>query len=124
MPRLITILLVALALANAATAQTEQKAQVIATNLRNDAVVLKYEYTLREYSWSIMTHELGGNDEVTYRRPANLPGCKQLMEWGLDKGRFVVYARGNELCDEPMSICETTSYTLTIRNVSCQWQRQ
>ena len=104
--------------------KADEKAQVIVTSFRPDAVTLKYYYEFRDYSWAIMTHELEGDDEVTYRRPANLVGCKQLIDWGIDKGRFAIIANGKELCDEPMSICEVTSYTVEVHNVGCKWKKK
>ncbi|MSO97630.1 MAG: hypothetical protein EXR11_05340 [Rhodospirillaceae bacterium] len=123
--RALLLLIGTLALhAASAFAQEEEKAQVVVTNFRNEPVTIKYVYVFRDYSWAFMTHELDANGEITYRRPANLPGCKQLVDWGIDKGRFVILANNAELCDEPMSICEVTNYTVEVHNVGCKWKKK
>ena len=120
--RLAAVAAALLLFSTAAQAQ-EEKAEISVTSFRNDAVVVKYEYVFKEYEWAIMSYELAGQDEVTYRRPANLPGCNLLKDWGIDQGRFSVSTGNESICTGPLSICDTTNYTIEVHPGGCKWRK-
>jgi hypothetical protein len=96
------------------------KAEIVISSFMTDTVTVTYDYVFREYSWNLMTYDLAGQDEVTYRRPANLPGCKQLAEWGIDQGRFTILAGGKQHCTGPLSICDRTNWSIEVHPGGCK----
>lgn len=114
------ILLGLLAISTVASAQSEEKAQIIVTSFRKDTVTVKYDYVFKSFAWNLMTYALSPEGEITYKRPANLPGCKQLGQMGIDQGKFTIAANNVEVCSGPLSICDTTNYEIEVHERGCR----
>ncbi|MBL8630379.1 MAG: hypothetical protein JNM81_12155 [Rhodospirillaceae bacterium] len=117
----ISTLMASTLMANAASGQ-EDKTEIQVTSFLNDVATLKYEYVFRQYSWALMSYDLDAQDDVTYRRPANLPGCKQLIDWGIDKGRFTITSNDKEVCSGPLSICDMRNFSIEVHPGGCKWR--
>jgi hypothetical protein len=119
---MIAILMAFAALATPpALAQTQEKAQIIVSNERNEPVVMQFAYAFRQYSWDLMRQEIPSDGELTYRFPVGLPGCEKLHEWGLADGLLTISNASGTLCAKRISLCDQTAVAMHVQMSQCVW---
>jgi len=101
----------------------EDKAEVNILNNRDEAVVMRFDYSFRDYHWNLIQHTIDARDEITYRYPSNIPGCEKLREWRITDGTFTISNARGPLCQKRISLCDKhlTTMTVTVTPEQCLW---
>ncbi len=87
-------------------AQSQDKAAINIINSRNEAVVMRFEYAFREYTWKLIEHTIDPQDDITYLYPSNIPGCERLREWRITDGLLTISNAKGPLCQKRISLCD------------------
>lgn len=118
-------LLVTLAMAgwiNTAAAQSAEKVEIAIMNNRREPVTMQFKYAFREYTWTLMTHVIDEGDDVLYRFPANIPGCKKLREWRITDGVLSILNNRGLVCEKRISLCDQVHMSMDVRQDVCNWR--
>jgi hypothetical protein len=113
--------LAALVLSASAHAQDADKAEINIVNARNEAVVMRFEYAFRQYTWKLIEHTIGAQDDVTYRYPSNIPGCERLREWRITDGLLTISNAKGALCQKRISLCDKYISKMDVGQTTCTW---
>jgi hypothetical protein len=104
-----------------ATAQSDGKAEINIINNRDEAVVMRFEYAFRDYTWKLMEHTVAAQDEILYRFPSNIPGCERLRDWRITDGILTISNTKGTICQKRISLCDKVSTTMDVRQDVCNW---
>ena len=110
-----------LMLAAAAPAWADDKVEINIVNNRNEAVTMRFEYAFRDYTWKLIEHGVDAQDELTYRFPANIPGCERLRDWRITDGILTISNIKGPLCQKRISLCDKYETTMTVGERECRW---
>jgi hypothetical protein len=102
-------------------AQAQEKVQINIVNDRNEPVVMLFEYAFRNYTWTLMQHVIDPQDEITYRFPANIPGCEHLRDWRITDGILTISNTKGPLCQKRISLCDRNLATMSVGSATCDW---
>ena len=103
-----------------ASAQDE-KVEINIVNNRKEAVVMRFEYAFRDYTWKLMEHTIDAQDEITYRFPANIPGCERLRDWRITDGILSISNARGALCQKRISLCDKFVTMMDVGDATCTW---
>jgi hypothetical protein len=100
----------------------QDKAEIFVANNRNEPVTMTFHYAFRQYTWSIMQHQIESQDDVLYRFPSNIPGCQYLRDWQITDGILRIANAGGLLCEKRISLCDKRASAMTVGATSCGWK--
>jgi hypothetical protein len=104
-----------------AQAQDAEKAEINIVNERNEAVVMRFEYAFRQYTWKLIEHTIDAQDDVTYRYPSDIPGCERLREWRITDGLLTISNAKGALCQKRISLCDKYTSKMDVSQTTCTW---
>ncbi len=107
--------------ASPAFAQSEEKVEINIVNDRSEPIVMLFEYAFRDYTWKLMEHTIDAQDEITYRFPANIPGCERLRDWHITDGLLTISNAKGALCKKRISLCDKYMTRMDVGNATCDW---
>lgn len=117
-----SLCMVMLALAaTPAFAQAQEKVEINIVNDRSEPVVMLFEYAFRDYTWKLMQHTIDAKDEITYRFPANIPGCERLRDWHITDGLLTISNGKGPLCQKRVSLCDKYMTRMDVGDRTCNW---
>lgn len=108
-------------LAIATPAAAADKVEINVMNNRSEPIVMRFEYAFRQYTWKLMEHPVSAGDDVTYRFPANIPGCERLREWRITDGLLTISNKQGPVCQKRISLCDKFAMTMDVGNANCKW---
>jgi len=106
-----------------ALAQSQEKAEIVVSNGRNEALTMRFDYAFRQYTWRLIEHVIEVGDEATYRYPSNIPGCEKLHEWGIADGVLTISNATGTLCQQRVSLCDKSAVYMEVGLKQCTWQK-
>jgi hypothetical protein len=112
---------VAVLLAIATPAYADEKVEINVMNNRREDIVMRFEYAFRDYKWKLMEHTIEAGDDVTYRFPANIPGCERLREWRITDGLLSISNARGMVCQKRISLCDKFAMTMAVGDATCRW---
>ncbi|MBY0511515.1 MAG: hypothetical protein K2P94_15355 [Rhodospirillaceae bacterium] len=104
-----------------ADARAQEKVEINVMNNRQEPVVMRFEYAFRQYTWKLMEHTIDGGDDITYRFPANIPGCERLREWRITDGLLTISNARGPVCQKRISLCDKYAMTMAVGDAACKW---
>ena len=105
----------------ATPARADEKVEINVMNNRDEAIVMRFEYAFRDYTWKLMEHTVAAQDDITYRFPANIPGCEKLRNWHITDGILSISNAKGPLCQKRISLCDKYETTMAVGITQCQW---
>ena len=105
-----------------AFAQQQEKVEINISNNRNEAVTMRFDYAFRDYTWQLIEHTIDAEDELTYRFPANIPGCDRLRAWRITDGVLTISNARGPLCQKRISLCDRFKMQMDVGTASCNWR--
>lgn len=105
-----------------AAAQSDGKVEIYISNNRREAITMRFDYAFRQYTWNLIQHTVDSGDEITYRFPANIPGCERLREWNITDGLLTISNARGPLCEKRISLCDRYQMSMDVGNAACQWR--
>ncbi len=103
-------------------AQQDEKVEIFIANNRSEAITMRFDYAFRQYTWNLIQANVAANDDVTYRFPANIPGCERLREWHIADGLLTISNARGPLCQKRISLCDRYQMKMDVGNATCQWR--
>lgn len=119
------VLLLAAGLSAPALAQStpiQDKAEIFVANNRAEPVVMTFHYAFRQYTWSLMRHEIASQNDIIYRFPSNIPGCEYLRGWKITDGILRISNAKGLLCEKRISLCDKRASAMTVGASACGWK--
>jgi hypothetical protein len=83
---------------------------------------MRFDYAVRDYTWNLIQANVDADDDVTYRFPANIPGCERLREWRITDGVLTISNARGPLCQKRISLCDRHQMTMDVGDAACQWR--
>jgi hypothetical protein len=105
----------------AAAAQSGEKVEIVINNNRDENIVMRFEYAFRDYTWKLMEHTIAAGDDITYRFPANIPGCERLREWRITDGILSISNAKGLVCEKRISLCDRVQMSMNVNKSECYW---
>lgn len=105
----------------AAPAQAAEKVEINVLNNRAEAIIMRFEYAFREYTWKLMEYKIDIGSDVTYRFPANIPGCERLRDWRITDGVLTISNAKGPICKKRISLCDRYETTMAVGDAECRW---
>ena len=90
-------------------------------NNRSEAIVMRFDYAFRDYTWNLMEHTIDAGDDIIYRFPANIPGCERLREWRITDGLLTISNAKGAICKKRVSLCDKHATTMAVGYADCKW---
>lgn len=109
------------AMAAVSPARAADKVEINVSNDRDEAIVMRFEYAFRDYTWKLMEHKIDAGDGVLYRFPANIPGCERLRDWHITDGILTISNANGPLCTKRVSLCDKYETTMAVGKANCKW---
>jgi hypothetical protein len=107
-----------------AAAQSAEKVEIIVSNNRAEEVTMKFEYAFRDYTWKLIEQAVKANGEITYRFPANIPGCERLRNWHITDGILSISNAKGLICEKRISLCDRVQMSMEVGRSSCYWRAE
>ena len=105
----------------AAPALAAEKVEINVLNNRQEGIVMRFEYAFRQYTWKLIEHPIDAGHDITYRFPANIPGCERLREWRITDGLLTISNARGPVCQKRISLCDKFAMTMAVGNADCRW---
>ena len=102
-------------------ARADEKVEINVMNNRDEAIIMRFDYAFRDYTWKLMEHKIDAGDDVIYRFPANIPGCERLREWRITDGLLTISNAKGAICKKRVSLCDKYATTMDVGHTACKW---
>jgi hypothetical protein len=104
-----------------AWAQSGDKAEINIINNRSEAVVMRFDYAFRDFTWNLIEHAIAPRDEITYRFPSNIPGCEYIRDWHITDGLLTISTTNGPICEKRVSLCDKITTVMNVGLSECRW---